>query len=110
MGTIVQGIQDEKNAKWLFSSRVLPFIPYHAAAYGAVVKKNRYPLAVRRTTDMSYPAEANVNDNIDYDNDFPELKFMRLTDAAAAAAILEQAVPYPRRRQRHSRRQRWWRI
>ena len=32
-----------------------------------------------------------MNDNIDYERDFPELKFMRLTDAASAAAILKHA-------------------
>ena len=32
-----------------------------------------------------------MNDNIDYERDFLELKFMRLTDAASAAAILKHA-------------------
>lgn len=89
---VSDGVEKEIEDGWLKPSDHLPFIPAHVAAFGAVPKKNKWPVVPRRTADLSYPhGDQCVNDNIDYKQDFPELRFLRLRDVTKAAAVLEEA-------------------
>ena len=91
---VSEAVEEEKRTDWLMSSRELPCIPYHAAAFGAVLKKNRYPPDPRRTTDMSYPEGAAPNEFIAYEERFPKLKLLRIREVAQAAAIQDNAYEF----------------
>ena len=92
MHELAKGVDEETEAKWLFRSQVLPFIPYHAAAFGVALKKHRWPPTPRRTTDMSYPEGRSVNEFIDLETDFPALKVLKMQEVMKAGAILKAGL------------------
>ena len=91
LSQLEEGIDKEIENEWLQVSASLPYFPYMACAYGAVLKKNRFPPVPRRTTDMSYDPNGkgvSVNGNINMEEDFPELSYVKIRDFMKAGATI----------------------